>query len=139
MMAFAERPILGWGQQGYKEFEATMIAEGKVHQSIAGHKSLHSQYVEELAKRGVVGLLVFLCLMLAPLALFLRKFSASDFQVRAFAAAGTLLILCYLSFDLSLVFFYRNNATVAFVFLLAVLWAALRQREKELAVSPVGS
>jgi O-antigen ligase len=134
LMAFSEKPWLGWGERGYKEFESGKIEEGKLHHSIAPHKSLHNQFIEEMAKRGLIGLAAFLLLMFVPLILFLRKLSADDYRIRVFGAAGAVLMVSYTVFHLSLTFFYRNNATVVFAFLLVCIWAAVRARENELAV-----
>ncbi|SFB83999.1 O-antigen ligase [Marinospirillum celere] len=128
--AFSTSPLVGLGEEGFKENEAHLIQEGVIDPVVFNHKSLHNQYIEELAKRGIIGLSGFLVLMLVPLLFFYRKMSSNDPGVRSFAAAGALLVLCYLDFNLTLTFFYRNNATLTFAFLLVVIWSAMRMHEK---------
>jgi len=130
-LAFSTSPLVGLGEEGFKENEAHLIEEGVINPVIYDHKSLHNQYIEELAKRGIIGLSGFLVLMLVPLFFFYRKISSDDPGVRSFAAAGVLLVLCYLDFNLTLTFFYRNNATLTFAFLLVVIWSAMKMYEKE--------
>ncbi|UCZ56940.1 O-antigen ligase family protein [Desulfurispirillum indicum] len=132
LLAFQEKPLLGWGREDYATFEGALIEDGLVNPRIDRFRQLHNQYVEELAKHGIVGLVSLLIFFLTPLLLFSRKANSPDLHIKALACAGTLSMIAYIEFNLTMSLLSRARAVMVFVFLIIFLWSALSAREKYL-------
>lgn len=129
-----ERPLIGWGQDGYERRMTEIAEEGVMDPFAATFSHAHNDFIDTAAKRGVIGLLTLLALYLVPMRLFARQLAAPDMHLRAFAVAGMLLPIAYFDFGLSQVFLYHNSGVMVYAFLLPVLWAAFRHRERELVL-----
>src|SRR5690606_37828298 len=53
--AFSEKPLIGWGEEQFYVFQRQAVQEHGLHPAILNFNHLHNQYVEELAKRGILG------------------------------------------------------------------------------------
>ena len=71
--AFIRKPVFGWGEEAFYEFQANIVIEKELNPLILRYNHLHNQYVEELAKRGIVGLFALLLLFVLPFKLFIKK------------------------------------------------------------------
>ncbi len=117
-----QRPLLGWGESGY---EAAMINLGQ-QQTISpvaaqfGHA--HNEFIDALAKRGVVGLAALVMLYMVPLKMFASGVVHENLQIRALALAGTLLPVAFIDFGLSQTFLAHNSGAMFYAFWLAVIW-----------------
>lgn len=117
-----QRPLLGWGESGY---EAEMINLGQ-QQTISpvaaqfGHA--HNEFIDALAKRGVVGLAALVMLYMVPLKMFASGVVHENLQIRALALAGTLLPVAFIDFGLSQTFLAHNSGAMFYAFWLAVIW-----------------
>lgn len=117
-----QRPLLGWGESGY---EAAMLNLGQQH-SISpvaaqfGHA--HNEFIDALAKRGVVGLAVLVMLYMVPLKMFASGVVHENLQIRTLAVAGTLLPVAFIDFGLSQTFLAHNSGAMFYAFWLAVIW-----------------
>lgn len=121
----AERPLLGWGEQGYHTAMKELADGGAIHVDAARYGHAHNEFLDAFAKRGVIGLAVLLALYLVPLRLFVAQLRVSDLNQRSLAAAGTLLCVAYIDFGLSQTFLEHNSGVMMFSFLMAVLWGSL--------------
>ncbi len=122
-----EKPVIGWGENGYRQGMEALGDEDIVHPRVAekyGHP--HNEFLNAFAKRGVIGLGVLLALYLVPMSLFGRELHAPDLQRRSLAIAGVLLSVAYIDFGLSQAFLTHNSGVMMFAFLLAVLWGCFR-------------
>lgn len=129
----AEKPLLGWGENGYQEGMQRMADDDVIHPFITTFDHAHNEFIDATAKRGLLGLVVLLALYLVPMRLFARQLAAPDMQLRAFAVAGVLLPVAYFDFGLTQVFMAHNSGVMVYAFLLPVLWAGFRARERQLA------
>lgn len=131
-----EKPLLGWGENGYQLGMQQLADEGVIDPFIPNYDHAHNEFIDATAKRGVLGLVVLLALYLVPMRLFARHMTTPDLHLRAFAIAGVLLPVAYFDFGLSQVFLAHNSGVMVYAFLLPVLWAALRHRQAQLAQQP---
>ena len=129
----AEKPLLGWGENGYQLGMQQMADDDVIHPFITTFDHAHNEFIDATAKRGLLGLAVLLALYLVPMRLFARQLAAPDMQLRAFAVAGVLLPVAYFDFGLTQVFLAHNSGVMVYAFLLPVLWAGFRARERQLA------
>ena len=125
----AEKPLTGWGWNGYSQGMQALVDKGQVIQFAADNHA-HNEYLDNFARRGVLGLLSLLALYLVPLRLFARRLASPNLELRALATAGTLLPVAFMDFGLSQVFFGHNSGVMVYAFWLAVLWGTLRAYEK---------
>ncbi|MEC9483034.1 MAG: O-antigen ligase [Halomonas sp.] len=125
-----ERPIVGWGSQGYLQARDRLVEQGRFHPIIQDYEHVHNEYLDAWVKRGFIGLIALLALYLVPLRLFAKRMKSADLPLRALATAGVLLPLAYMDFGLSQVFLSHNSGVMMFAFLLVVLWASVRSRER---------
>lgn len=125
-----ERPLLGWGKQGYMERKRAMIAEGKFNADIGEYTNVHNEYLDALVKHGLVGLLAVLALFLLPLRLFARRLKHPRRAVHPYALAGVSLGICYMTFGLTTTFLTLNIGVMMLAFLTVILWSGLRAAER---------
>lgn len=119
-----ERPLLGWGEVGYQAGQQQLAEQGVISPVAAEFGHAHNEFIDALAKRGVVGLGVLLMLYILPLRLFAPGLQHADLRLRAIAVAGTLLPVAYIDFGLSQAFLAHNSGVVVYAFWLAVLWGS---------------
>lgn len=130
---FLERPLQGWGHNGYIARQDELVEEGLVHPHVSNFGHAHNEFLDAAAKRGIIGLLAVLALYLVPMRLFARQLKAPDLELRSFAVAGVLLPVAYFDFGLSQVFLAHNSGVMVYAFLLPVIWALFRHAEQKQA------
>ncbi|KKW69160.1 hypothetical protein AAV94_01935 [Lampropedia cohaerens] len=144
-----ERPWLGWGDAGYSLRKHELVAAGQFDASTLEFDHAHNEMLDMFAKRGVAGLTALMALYLVPLALFWpgagwrRRWQQHGLRTRVGAAApalrlgGVAIVLMYVGFGWTQVFFAHNSGVMFYVFMLILFWAALRCLEKA-SVSTAG-
>ncbi|WP_434986182.1 O-antigen ligase family protein [Vreelandella zhaodongensis] len=117
-----EKPLMGWGGNGYAKAMNLLGEKGVIHQEAAQYDHPHNEFIDALAKRGLIGLLVLLALYIIPMRLFTKQLRAESLVTRSIATAGVLLPVAYIDFGLSQAFLTHNSGVMMYAFLLAVLW-----------------
>jgi O-antigen ligase len=87
LRVFAGSPLLGVGSAGYMESQQRGVAEGRLDPAILEYNGAHNQFIDALAKGGILHGLSTLALFLAPWLWFLRRCRRSD-GVPLHAVAG---------------------------------------------------
>ncbi|MBE0404484.1 O-antigen ligase family protein [Halomonas sp. FME16] len=129
----ANKPLFGWGENGYKDGIATLAERGAVNPVILQYSHAHNDFIDTFAKRGLVGLTVLLLVYLVPMKLFGEYSRHADLEVRSVAVAGTLLSVAYIDFGLTQTFLGHNSGAMMYAFLLAILWGIHSRHRKQLA------
>lgn len=129
LTAFQQSPLIGVGPKGYKLIESEMIASGTVHPYIAHFRHLHNQFIDVLAKSGLVGLAGYLSMLAIPCVLFLRHLRSPSMAVRALAVAGACFMLGHATFNLTQSLLERNIGVMMFAFMPVFLWSMLVRQE----------
>lgn len=130
----AERPVTGWGDNGYRQRMQELGEQGVIHPGVTVYGHAHNEFIDAFAKRGVFGIAVLLALYLVPLKLFSKNIAAQNLSTRSVAVAGMLLSVAYIDFGLSQVFLAHNSGVMMFAFWLAVLWGVTSRINKRDAV-----
>ncbi len=133
LMIAPEKPWLGWGKQGLMERVKVLAQQGKIDIIVTHYTHLHNEFIDALAKRGILGLLAVLGLYFIPLALFTKKIKSAGKNARSYALGGMLLCLCYVGFGISQAFLTHNNGVMMFAFTLVLLWSQLRHNEQQVS------
>lgn len=125
-----EKPLIGWGDNGYQKGMQALADEGVIHPEVTLYGHAHNELIDAWAKRGLIGLVILLALYLIPMRLFARRLDSPDLELRSLAVAGVLLSVAYIDFGLSQVFLSHNSGVMMFAFLLAVLWGNFSVRSR---------
>lgn len=125
-----EKPVLGWGARGVLEKRQQLAQEGVISQYAGQFEHAHNQFLDDLSKRGILGLLAFLAILFVPLKRFYRGLKNSSCNVKLIASLGFVHILSVMIYCLSQGFFTHNSGNIFYFFLTTVFYAWLKQAEK---------
>ena len=119
-----EKPILGWGIQGAPQKRHQLAEQGIISQYAGQFTHAHNQYLDDLSKRGIVGLVAFLAIFVIPLRRFMPGLKSDSAETKLIATLGTLHVLAVMIYCLSQSFFTHNSGNL-FYFFLTIVWYAL--------------
>ena len=123
--SFREKPIFGWGNNGIwdsqkQQYEAGFITK----EAYEFHKHAHNQFLDEMAKRGIIGLGALLAFFLIPLILFKKQLQqATTPETKTIAACGILLVLSTIDYCLSQAFFGHNSGIIFYTVCVTILFS----------------
>jgi O-antigen ligase len=122
-MLVRDHPLLGVESNQLKQYLGAYIARGELDPVVLTMPHLHNEVLQALATGGMVGLLAWLGVMLAPLAYFARTLRRGGERCAQFtpALAGLLVVTSYLCFGLTEVIFWSMKGCLFYaltVFLL---------------------
>jgi len=130
----ADRPLLGWGRV-YEAEKARRVAAGQADPVVLAFDHAHNELLDMFARRGLLGVLLLLLYLLAPLALFWptparirsgpNPDDPPDLTRLALCLTGIQLPLAYIGFGLTQVFFAHNSGHLFYLFMLVILRGAL--------------
>jgi O-antigen ligase len=134
LIAFKERPIAGWGD--ITAIKNHFPSQWEMLNSVGDFNHMHSEYIDALAKHGVMGIIVLMALLLVPLKYFLTLVTRTyDQDSVAFAAAGVVLIVCVMVFGLTQTFLAHISGVTIFSFYLVIITAYCRNFELSKTIS----
>ena len=125
-----EKPLFGWGIQGTTEKRKQETKEKVATGNIGQFTHAHNQYLDDLSKRGIVGLLALLAVLFIPLRAFMKKLNTTNDEVKLIATLGVVHILSVMIYGLSQGFLVHNSGTIFYFFLTIVFYAAIRTHQK---------
>ncbi|RYY02226.1 MAG: O-antigen ligase family protein [Gammaproteobacteria bacterium] len=117
--AFKDAPFVGWGDLA--SIKENYSAYWKDLNELNNYNHLHNEYIDELAKRGLIGFFSLMVLYFIPLMFFLRMSKYSVHNMALFSTAGIVLILSCMMFGLTQVFMIHNSGATIFVFYLVIV------------------
>lgn len=128
---FAERPLVGWGEERLQRQRDQWVEAGSFHPGIARYDQLHSDIIDTAARRGSLGLATLLLLYGAPFVLFWRRLNAAhvDPGVRVLGAAGVMVVVAFIDFGLTQSMLRDARGLSGYLGLCVVCWAVLRRYE----------
>ena len=112
---FAERPLLGWGPENFAVAYDRLVTPEIVAQAVTSFDQAHSKPVEELATKGILGLLSYMALWLYVLWVMIRKTKAMDPEDQLFAMLVGAALAGYFAQNL---FLFDTPGTVPHFYLL---------------------
>lgn len=127
--AFKQNPLIGSGPTGTDQVVDELIAGGEIHPAVRDFRHLHNQYVEVMARYGIVGLVAYLLLLLVSLRLFMKKTRSDVPQVQALALGGSFFVTLHAIVNLTQSMLERNIGVTMFVFMVVFVWAILKREE----------
>lgn len=127
--AFLRDPLIGSGPSGTEAVVSELIASDQIHPAVQNFRHLHNQYVEVMARHGMIGLTTYLLLMAVTLGLFLKKSHSEVLEVKALALGGAFFVTLHAVVNLTQSMLERNIGVTMFVFMIVFLWAVLKREE----------
>ncbi|PJG81935.1 O-antigen ligase family protein [Caviibacterium pharyngocola] len=125
-----EKPLLGWGQQGAVEQHKKHAEQKLISKYAAIFDHAHNQYIDDLAKRGVIGLLALLGVLLIPLRYFIRSLKTVSLETRTLAGLGIVHIVSVMCYCVSQGFFTHNSGNIFYFFLTLLFFAMVKSTQK---------
>lgn len=129
--SFLEKPVFGWGRHGVRQSQEQQYKRGLITKAAYDFNShAHNQFLDEMAKRGIIGLGALLALLLIPLYLF-KQYLKPSFapEVRTLAAGGVIVVLSTIDYSLSQAFLYHSSGIVFYCVSVIFLYSALRSQQ----------
>nr|WP_275298297.1 O-antigen ligase family protein [Halomonas campisalis] len=130
-----DAPWLGVGSGHYEQAMRSLADQGVIDPGVLVYDHAHNEFLDTLARRGLLGLAVLLALYLVPMKLFARQLHAPDMERRALASAGVILPVAYIDFGLTQVFLSHNSGVMIYGFWLAVLWGSFKVKAAEVGAA----
>lgn len=128
--SFIKKPVFGWGNHGVRLSQEQQYKSGfitKEAYDFNGHA--HNQFLDEMAKRGVIGLSILLALFLLPLSIFKKQLkTAISPEHKTLAACGIVLVLSTIDYCLSQAFLNHNSGIVFYCLSLVILFVSTLQK-----------
>ena len=124
LQSFSEKPLLGWGPKGIRESQKQQYEAGTLSLSAYQFNShAHNQYLDHMAKYGLVGLGMLLALFLLPwrLARQIARRHGKDSKNYMLAMAAILHIAAVMNYCLSQAFLNHNSGMIFYPFMLVLL------------------
>lgn len=118
-----EKPIMGWGKDGYRTGMQDIVNNYDIAPRVASFGHAHNEIIDKTAKQGLLGFISLMLLYLVPIWYFSPYLKHQDYSIRALAAAGTILPVAYIDFGLTQGFMSHNSGVMMFAVWL-MLWAA---------------
>lgn len=132
-----EKPFLGWGKFGERKELANRVAKGDYDDYLVTLPHLHNEFLDTVARKGVVGGLLLLFIYVAPIVFLLTQggiFNINEFnQKKTIAIAIVILPISYFLFGLSDLFFHINISHLFYSFSTLFLLSAYVNLEKDLS------
>lgn len=129
--SFREKPLFGWGYHGVRQSQEQQYKQGLITKEAYDFNShAHNQFLDEMAKRGIIGLGALLALLLIPLYLF-KQYLKQTFtpETRTLAAAGVIVVLSTIDYSLSQAFLYHSSGLVFYCASIIFLYSAVRSQQ----------
>lgn len=127
-----DRPLTGWGRQGYETEKARRVAAGQAHPFVLQFGHAHNEVLDLFAKRGLPGVAVLLFFYGVPLLLFWptprrvrRPNGQIDEEMLGLCLVGVLLPVTYIGFGLTQVFLAHNSGNMFYLFMCMLVHALL--------------
>jgi len=112
----AQAPLLGVGDAGWIKMRDAAIDDGRLNAFSSTFTHVHSEYLNIVLKRGLVGLALYMTLYLVPMVLFFKPYLQDRRQeVRAFAIAGMVIPMMFMDFGLTQTFLSHNSGRMVLV------------------------
>ncbi len=124
---FKDSPVMGVGEGGVQVWLKSLASEGLLHEDVAIYPQLHSDIIDTLARRGLLGLISLLLLYTVFAYAFAKKVLQANDNVRfrLLAISGLMVIIAFFDFGLSQAMFRDLRAFSGFLGFSVAIWACL--------------
>lgn len=126
--SFVKKPIFGWGNNGVRVSQEQQYKSGLItKEAYDFHGHAHNQFLDEMAKRGIIGLGALFALFLFPLTTFKKQLTtAASAEAKTLAACGIVLVLSTIDYGLSQAFLNHNSGIVFYCLSVILIYPEFR-------------
>ncbi|OOF56600.1 O-antigen ligase family protein [Rodentibacter myodis] len=130
--AFRKRPVSGWGLDELYNYKEELAQEGIVGKTSILYVHLHNQFIDDLAKKGVLGGFAILGIFIIPLYIFYKKQKNAQYnkRVRFITTLGIIHIVSTMSYCLTQSFLIHNSGNIFYFFLIGLFYSFTVNEEK---------
>lgn len=129
LIAIKEAPIFGHGSGGYSQFRDRQVSTGQMAKTTLGFNSLHNQYLESWVKRGIIGFIGLILVILTPLFFFIRNLNTENLEIKCIAILGVTHIISHLFFFTSQSFLAHNSGNIFYFFTLLIFYCLIKRKQ----------
>ena len=125
--ALLDHPIVGVGRNGFISATQNMATAKVIDKMALQHDHSHNDFLDTLAKRGILGFITLLLIFTVPLQQFIRTLQQGNEFQKPYGMAGLILTACFSIFCLTETMFLLTLPTTFYVFMVAILYAFIIQ------------
>ncbi|MGX2975402.1 O-antigen ligase family protein [Ursidibacter arcticus] len=129
-LAIIEKPIFGWGADGYKQLTHKQAEDKIIHQHTTIFNTPHNQFLDAGAKRGIIGILGLLAIFFVPLIYFYKQLNNTVLQERCVGILGIIHILSTMIYCLTQSFLSHSSGSIFYIFLVILLYSSLKDKKR---------
>ncbi|WP_118817269.1 O-antigen ligase family protein [Haemophilus haemolyticus] len=129
LIAIKEAPIFGHGSNRYESFKHKQVESKQMAKTTLGFNSLHNQYLESWVKRGIIGFIGLILVILTPLFFFIRNLNTHNLETKCICILGIIHIVSHIFYFTSQSFLAHNSGNI-FYFFNYLIFYCLIKREK---------
>lgn len=124
---FNENPLLGVGEGGVQRWLGTLASKEVFYERIDVYAQLHSDVIDTLARRGLLGIVSLMLLYIAFFTAFTKKMlTANDsLHTRLLAISGMMVIIAFFDFGLSQAMLRDLRGFSGFLGFSVAIWGCL--------------
>ena len=122
--AFLEHPISGWGLKELDYYKKNLADKDIVTKASISFSHLHNQFIDELAKKGILGGIAILSIFIVPLHLFYRKVvDQGNKRIKFISILGIIHVLSTIIYCMSQAFLAHNSGNIFYFFVLFLFYS----------------
>ena len=129
LIAIKEAPIFGHGSKGYNQFRDRQVSSGQMAKTTLRFNSLHNQYLESWVKRGIIGFIGLILVILTPLFFFIRNLNTENLEIKCIAILGVTHIISHLFFFTSQSFLAHNSGNIFYFFTCLIFYCLIKRKQ----------
>lgn len=119
---FREAPLLGVGTGAYQSSTRSLVDQGEAAPYAAGFDHPHSDYLDALSSRGIIGFAALLLLLGVPGWHFWKKLRSEESVIVSVALGGLVVVLGYAICALTETLFIHSITTASYTAYLAMFF-----------------
>lgn len=122
--AFLEHPISGWSLKELDYYKKDLADKDVVTKASISFSHLHNQFIDELAKKGILGGIAILGIFIVPLHLFYRKVvGQGNKRIKFISILGIIHVLLTIIYCMSQAFLAHNSGNIFYFFVLFLFYS----------------
>ncbi len=126
-----EKPLLGWGAEGSNQQRKEQAKQKLVHPVVGNFTHAHNQYLDDLSKRGILGLFALFGVLFVPLGYFWKNMASQHATIKLTALLGSIHIISVMFYCLSQGFLAHNSGTIFYFLVTIIFYGTLKQQIKQ--------
>ena len=134
LAAFRSNQFIGAGPRGTDAIVDQLITSKEIHPAVQNFRHLHNQYIDVMARYGLIGFICYLLLLAVPFTLFLKKARSEIMSVQALGLGGSLFVALHAIVNLTQSMLERNIGVMMFAFMIIFIWSAIRAEEEKFRI-----